>query len=256
MIFLFVLIWIKYFVETFWLSMLISAILTLVIDFILKAISSRKNKKNQLINQNKNKIENYINYFVETDKKDNINFFFNLAKTKHNTTKNSNYICICHPNKKIILFPYFFEREIEIDDIIYIANKCKKESADKIIVLAKNININAINYANKSKNNILILGKEQVYSYLLEKYNYYPEIPTEKEIKKTSFKQIINFSINKKRTKGYFLSSVILVFSSFFVPYKLYYIIMASLLLALSFVCFYSNNIISNQKQNPFDELD
>ena len=80
---------------------------------------------------------------------------------------------------------------------------------------------------------------QKTYFKLLKVYDFYPEKVIElKQSQKITINDLLAYSLNKKRTKGYFLASCIMLFSSFLVKYNLYYIIFSTLLLILSLISF------------------
>ena len=102
-IFLICFVWLRYFVKTLWLSLVLSCIATLMIDFALKLIRDKKKNKKDIITKQKQKIENIINSLVFSDDKQVVDFFLNLSQKKHSAIKKSSYVIVSHPNKKIIL---------------------------------------------------------------------------------------------------------------------------------------------------------
>lgn len=239
-IFLIVYVWVYYLLRTIWLSVVVTSILTLMIDFAFRFIKHKKNKKQSIHFNLKQKKENCINSLIFDDNKSVLAFFLSLAKSKHTAQQKSDYIIVSHPDKKIILFPKFIYRDFDLDDFIEIDNKLKKENANRIVICTKSISPNVYAYAKYKTENYVLLNGEQTFDLLFEKYQIFPQIKQIKIQEKTSINDILRIALNKKRTKGYFLSSVLLLFSCFIVPYKLYYCIMSSLLLILSFVSFYN----------------
>jgi VIT1/CCC1 family predicted Fe2+/Mn2+ transporter len=56
---------------------------------------------------------------------------------------------------------------------------------------------------------------------------------------KLSLKDVLKNSLNRSHAKGYFISGLILLFTSLIVPFKLYYIIISSTLFTLSLLCMF-----------------
>ena len=253
LVFLIAYVWIYYLVRTIWLSVIITAFLTLVLDIIFVLFMRKKHKKQSIIFDAKQKKENCINSLVFNENKNVVDFFFSLAKSKHNAQKKSGYIIISHPDKKIVLYPKFMHREFSLDDFIEANNKTKKENANRIIICAKNISSNVYSYIKNKPENYVVLDGEKTFDLLFEKYQIYPQIKQVENQTKTNYKDILRLALNKKRTKGYFLSSVLLLISCFFVPYKLYYCIMSSVLLVLSFVSFSNPTFNTIKEQHILD---
>ena len=105
LIFLLSFIWIRYFVRRLWLTVLISAIITLTIYLILYFIKRKKKNKEGLKIKEKEEAENMFLSLACDNKR--MDFFFKLASSKHsNVKKFSKYILISHEDgKKTLLFP-------------------------------------------------------------------------------------------------------------------------------------------------------
>ena len=252
-IFLIVYVWIYYIIRTIWISVIVTAITTFLIDLVLKLLKNKKHKKQSITTELKQKKENCINSLVFDNDKNVVDFFLKLATSKHNAQKKSSYIVVSHPDKKIILYPKFMYREFALDDFIEIDNKIQKENANRIIICTKSIATNVYSYVKNKTENYVVLDGEKTYDLLFEKYQIFPEQKQFKIQQKTNLKDILRLALYKKRTKGYFLSSVLLLISCFIVPYKLYYCIMSSFLLVLSFVSFSNPTFNTIKEQQLLD---
>ena len=72
-----------------------------------------------------------------------------------------------------------------------------------------------------------------------KKYNFFPNQLVElNQSAKLKFKEFLTLAINKKRSKGYFFASIVLLLSSFLFRMNLYYIISSSVLLVLCLISF------------------
>ncbi len=249
-IFLACFVWCRYFIDNLWLSLIATIFLTLTIDLTINFVKNKRQKKKNIYKEEDEKIQQYINTFIFSEDNFSVNFFYELAKIKHQAQKKNKYIEIVNTNKKIILFPYFIYRDFNTDDLVLVYNKTKKEMPSRLIICTNTIDNNAIKLAQKLPLDVYILDGNQVYEKLLKKYNYFPYLTKLKSETKIGFKEILSYALNKKRTKGYFIASVILLLSSFFVPYKIYYVVMATLLLILSLVSF------SNPKYNKIENIE
>lgn len=239
LIFLISFVWIRYISRDFKLSIILSVVSTLIIDFTIRFIEDKKRKKRIIKEKEKQAIDTYTNAFIFNDDAFSVNFFYNLATKRHTATKNKKFITIIHPDTKIILFPFFLYRSFDIDDLIFIFNNLKNLSFSKLIICTNKISPETIKLSKKVDKRIILLDKEETYFRLMVEYNYYPEtMPTLKQNEKFSWKDLFAYTLNKKRTKGYFLSSLVLLFSSFVVSYNIYYVIFSSILLLLALISF------------------
>ena len=249
-IFLACFVWCRYFIENLWISLVVTVIITLFIDFGLNFIKSKKQKKKNIFEEENTKIQQYINTFIFSEPSYNVDFFYDLAKTKHQAQKKSEYIEIINSSKKIILYPCFLYRDLNTDDLVHIYNKKKKDTPQRLIICTNTLDNNAEKLAEKLPIEIYILDGNQTYEKLLNKYNHFPCQTKLKNENKVKFKDLLSYALNKKRTKGYLIASVILLISSVFVSFKIYYLIMSSLLLILALVSF------SNPKYNKIKNIE
>lgn len=252
LIFLISFIWLRYITRDFKLSVAVSIFLTLAIDFTIKFFGDKKKRKGIARQKEKLEIESYINSFIFNDDAYSVNFFHQLASKRHSAIKNRRFVTITHPDSKIILFPFFLYRPFDADDLIFVYNNLKSQNFSKLIICTNKINSDVFKLCKKINSNIILLDGEQTYIKLLLEYNCYPDkcLQTE-DLNKFTWNDLLTYALNKKRTKGYFFSSLILLFSSFLVSYNIYYVVMSSLLLILALISFTNprfNKINSEEK--------
>lgn len=215
-----------------------------MIEFALHFILVKKNEKEYM--KTKEEIEaNEIATSFAFDKKGAVDFFYNLAKIKHSAVKRTNYVLIDNKNdesneNKTVLFPNFSLSKFMPQDLVEILNKLKRTNYTKLVVCAYEISKEAMILSSQIESvNIILLDKFDTYNKLLKPYNFFPEnIISLKKSKKLKLKEIVSNSLNKKRSKGYFLASIVLLFSSFIFKMNLYYVITSSVLLLLSLISF------------------
>ncbi len=247
-IFLICFVWCRYFIDSLWLSLILTVILTLSIDFFIKFLFNRKTRKNKAILDEQEKIQNYINSFIFSDDSFSVNFFCDLAKKKYNVIKKTKFIQIEHTCNHVILYPYFMYREFNADDLITVFNKVKSLHPKKIVICTNKIDSLATKLSAKLPIKTILLDYIDTYNQLLVKYDCFPPMTKLNEQQKPNMKYLLGYALNKKRTKGYFIASLFLLFSSFIVPYKIYYVIMSSILLTLSFISYINPKF--NKKEN------
>ena len=251
--FLFAFVWCRYYISSLLSSILASIFVTVIFEVLYIVILNKKTKNKSIKQQELNDIQAYTNTFVYGEQTNTANFFLELAKTKHTATKKSNFIIIDHTTSKVILYPYFMYKDFTADDLIYVYNKTKSINASKIIICTNTIESSTNKIIDKLPTKIFVLDHQQTYIQLLKEYNFYPQKTHLNSTTKQSFKQLVSYALNKKRTKGYFFTSVLLLFYSFFVPYKLYYVIMSSILLLLSYFSFSNTKFNNNLPHNVLE---
>ncbi len=243
LIFLIAFVWIRFYVDSLSLAIFITSIVTLVVDFVIKIFSSRRDEKQKLKEEELKKIDIYANTFIFNDDKFCVDFFYKLAKTRHNAIKKKEYVLIEHDSgEKVVLFPYYTFRKFNTDDLVFTLNSIKNLQANKLVLCTNDFENDALKFANMVGKKIILLNKKQVYLKLLKEYNFFPQekLIELKTTQKNKIKELLSFSLSRKKTKGYFLASVVLLLSSFIMRYNIYYIVMSSILLLLSLVSFIS----------------
>ena len=87
---------------------------------------------------------------------------------------------------------------------------------------------------------IILLNSKDCFLKLIKKYNYFPKNLKNLNLQeKLKFKEFLKLSLSRKNAKGYFINSLILLFSSFIVRLNIYYVIMSSILLLLALISFF-----------------
>lgn len=238
LIFLLTFVWVRYFVKSLTLAIILSLFITFMIEIFSKIIKRKINSKKQISIDEENKIEEITNSLIYLPNEKVVTYFYNLAKSKHNATKKTKYIEINHTNSNIVLYPIFRLDELNSQNVLDIYNTIKTKNVKRIIICTNIYNAKAKTTASKLDKEIILLNSKQTYFELIKKYAIYPEKVELKKGKKQTFSDFISYALNKKRTKGYFYSSLLILFCSFFVPYSLYYVIMSSILLVLAFASF------------------
>ncbi len=246
LIFLISFIWLRYFLERLWLILTLSFAITGVILLLSSAYLRRKNKKNHLKQKERKDAEDMFLSLSYDDKY--ISFFEALVQVRHKNIKSKKqYILITHEDKsKTILFPFLKFRQISIDDINAIIFSTTKDSPDKIVVCCNDFDRKILSYIKNLHVEVTIIDKYETYLLLYKEYDFFPKITmTASNEKKLSFKELIAYSFNRSRTKGYLLSALFIFFTSFFVQINIYYCIFSSLLLVLALISYI------NPKYNP-----
>lgn len=248
------LIWTLYFINQTNISVLLSLVFSIFILFILNKVENKHNTKKNISKQEYNHILQCRDTFIIMSKKDTLNFFYKLANTKHETELKSKYVMINNNKKYIALIPVFSVENLSCDKLIEQYNTVLEGEPNKlitkIIILCNQYDDKCLQYLQNFSTKTLILDYKMCYFQLLKEYSFFPKIITNKKTTvKKSFKYYLDIAFDKKRTKSYFLSALFIFFCSFFVIYRFYYLIIATLLFICAFICKYKNkNVITSTK--------
>ncbi len=232
-------IWLRYLIKSLLLATAISFIISVAIEILLYFFKKKSNLKKELKFSEKEDAENmFLSLLTNTNY---IDFYLNLVKSRHQSVlKKRDYIIIKHKdNTKVLLIPIIKIEMLTPNNIIEISKINKTEKADKIVVLCYDFDKHALSFSKNFDYEILILDRFDTYSHLYKEYDYFPEITIKyKKEAKLSFKELLAYSFNKSRTKGYIFASILLFITSFFIPLNIYYCIMASILLLFALISF------------------
>lgn len=238
LVFLLSFVWIRYFIQNLAICVILTIFCTIIIESIIFFIKKRKNIKQNISKKQQKEIENMTNYFTFSTPKSTLEFFLMLAKTKHVAVKKGKYILICENDKKVVLFPQFLVDNLNSQHIANIYSLAKKENPNRIVICTKGVDNSASSLSKKLPIKFVILNCEQTYFELVKKYDVsVPQIELLVQNKNT-LKDFIQIALNRKRTKGYFYCALLFIFYSFFTTFKIYYLVMSTLLLVLSFASF------------------
>lgn len=220
-------IWVNFYLKRILLSFFISFTLTLLISLIFFYFKSKINKKKQnKINEieHKLKLKNYLklnkrnitnNYLISKFK------FTNLKKidNNHYHNKTSNFDVFIFLN-----IDEFNEYKVYNN---HISNKITIISIDEI----------KLNYILKNTS-IQIIQYEEIYQLCKADFeNLIPNIIEEKQKSKFKLKELIPQILVKKNYKKFFSLGMLLIFSSILTKYKIYYLLISTLLLLTSIYC-------------------
>ena len=237
LIFLIAFIWLRFMLDSLWLSLIISFAITLVIELFSVFLTRKKGRKNNLKIKEKEDAENM--FFSLAQDKNKMDFFYNLAKSRHSKVlKIKSYIEILHSDSaKVILYPFMKFQKLTQDDVIELINGLKT-FPKKLVITCNDYDRNIINFAKNFPFEIVIIDKYETYFALYKEYDFYPKITIFQEQIKYRFKDFLAYSFNRTKTKGYLISALALFVISFFVQMSIYYCVIATLLLFFALLSF------------------
>ena len=238
LLFLISFIWLRFLTSSIWVSGAIAFVITLIIEFFSMYFKRKNKYKTNLKIKEKENAENMF-LSLSTDK-NFLSFFHNLSLSRHsNCQRKKDYIIINHSKSRVILFPFIKIKKLSPDDLLEIYKKCNHENATKIVIVCNEYEKDCSVFIKNFSIKFLLLDKFETYSMLYKEYDFYPEITLEyKKEAKPTLKDLLAYSFNKSRTKGYLLSALLLFITSFFVKINLYYCIISSALLLFALISF------------------
>ncbi len=221
--------WANFYLKNITKSFIIAFLLTSLIVFLLFKIKTKfENKKGMTIKQ-KEQAQNLCLQlrFLSTQKI--VNFFYEAIKQKEEVKKHKFFL----ETNTQIFYPYFEKKTLNLDALCLIFKHHFPQK--ELVIICCEADKETCVFCGKIQNkHIKILNFEEIYNKFLQNATIYPNEVELKKEKKLKLKELLLFSLQKERTKNYLLMGLILITSSFFVLYKIYYLIFGSLLLFLA----------------------
>lgn len=240
LIFLITFIWVRYFVRSLLWSVVITSIITLAIDFITRIFSRKKQMASALKKTEREEAENC--FLTLSMDKNALDFFTTLAQKQHTAVKKKDYVLISHESgEKVVLFPHLSFSPLSPDDVANIIAKTQSVKPAKIVITCASAQKESFSFAKNFECEVLILDQYETYQKLYKPYECKPEIKLKyKKEKGLAFKDLVAYSLNKSRAKGYFISALILIISTMFVRATIYYCVVASILIIFALISLYN----------------
>lgn len=234
---LIIFVWIKYYIESLTKAIIFTSVIIVSMIIIFDVVFAKKFKlKNQ--ETEKDKKEQIMNQLCLNSNSANINFFNKMLSTRHPVKTEKNCLIIQKGEDKLAVFMKFSTSKLAPNNVADIIKDAKDLGVKKLLILSNGANPLAYSFAASIIGlDIIIYDDKKVYE-LMKKYDMYPEIDLKisKYPKKYKLREIAAIALSKKRVKGYFFSSLLLLFSSFFVAYSIYYRIIATILMIMALV--------------------
>lgn len=223
--------WLNYIRISNTLAFTISISVSIVVGYTIHLLQGLKTKRINVSKEENAKIENTSLQLMYGTKKQVLDFFYNTFKTKYTIKKHIDYITL----NDYDFFPIYSTDTITQGDVL----RAIKQSENEIIIACVSADQSAIKCAKLTSKNVVILTQTDVYR-VLKNYDSFPNFNITKTAKKKlKFVDIKNSTFAKANAKGYIISSIIILFSSFFVRFNIYYTCISTLLLIFAGICLF-----------------
>ena len=230
-------IWLRFFLKSIWLTIGISVVITISFEILHRHFQKRSKNQQNLKLKEKEDADNMFFSLLTNNKY--LTFYEELFKTRFNNVAiKKNFLVITKEDKKTAFYPYLKLEILKPNHIVEIIKNLKTTKTDKITIMCYEYDKDTIAFLKNFKEEIIILDRFESYS-LYKEYEFYPEITNEyKKEAKLTFKDLLSYSFNRSRTKGYLISALFLFITSFFVKINVYYCIISSLLLLFALISY------------------
>ncbi len=243
-------IWCNYYYPNFLACVLASIVISSLICFITSKIFYLKQNKQEKLAKEQQQSDLVLNQLLFFNENELLDYFFVVFKNLNfNVEKENNYLIF---NNKIIV-PYF-NFELTTNNFLQLY-KTHNNNNKTLIILTNKIS-NELNsfLTNFDLKNVKFVTRNDVYLKIIKPSNIIPNTkvkPT--KIVKLTWLKVCQYAFNKKNAKNYFFSGFLVMFSSLFYKYGLYYQIVGTILFMLSVYSHFNTKFNQPPNSNIFE---
>ena len=197
-----------------------SVILSLIIGQIIARIyKKRKNAINLNLKEQEKMADISLQFLLE-DSKNIMKFYSILLSVNHAITQTKNSIRW----ENCAFVPFYENTTITSDTVAKIFKDNK--IANNIFIAGISFSEDAVKLASKIKQcKITLLDESQIFN-ILKKYDFYPDFKIELNKKeKFKYSRLKEIAFTKTNAKHYLISGFIILLTSFFIKYNIYYLL-------------------------------
>ena len=228
-IFFIIFVWVNYYKKNFSKALPLALLLTIIIYVCLKIIFKYLNKNKTINKEDKYQIEKIKTQLLLNSNKENNLYLRELFNIK----SRNNIIRI---NSKKFILVDLLKTELSINSISKVIEIAKFNKTNSCLVICMNYENTIINLSKSIVDfDIRFIDLNDLYFKLIKPQKYFPQINYVIKPKiKYKLKEIINIALNQKNTKKYVFYGLVTLFFSFFTFFKIYYIVIGTLLVSLA----------------------
>lgn len=232
-IFLIFFAWINFFIRNIFLSIFLAVFLSSTIIFCFRYFKLRKKQKYQLSEKSQIELTKF-KFAIQTYSSGKlISVLKKLVPNNCEVKTKNGTLYFLHNNQSWAFIPFLQN----LDDI-KLLNLIKNVSAENITIFCTSYDKQAEYVGSVFKNRVIkLVDIEKLFSLLQDKNIEINTDNIDLAKPKISIKEILKNSLQPKNAKGYFISGLVLLFTSLIIPYKIYYVVFSSVLLILSILC-------------------
>lgn len=231
-IFLLSFLWCNFYLKNLSIALTCSFIIIIAFSLIYIPYKINKIKKIKNISITTNKSSYLKNQLLFSSNLEIINFIIELYEYSNTKIKNDFYAQ--EINKKDI-FINFSEETPSLENVY---NYYKTATSDKIDVFCFNKPKQVLTINNKEIN---FIDFDDFLQKCKEKQKYFDKNILVNNKNNYKFTDILNIILNKNRSKNYLWLGILILISSLFTPYNIYYFIVSTILLGLSIFVKFNN---------------
>ena len=228
--------WIRFYTKSVAISLAIAVVFASIVLTIFLAIFNKRNAKQILKKAEQKQFEHFKFNLFFTPKSQTISYFATILGKTKSITKHSDFLVLgknsAQNDSKTIFFTFFDKEKLDFTTYLIFYRITVIHNIHKLTICANDFDDDVKNNASKINNiDITLLPLAQFFKEykLAISTNPIPIIADTKKPKLTK-NEIFRYAFSPKRAKNYLLFGSIILFTSFLVPFKIYYLISGSVL--------------------------
>lgn len=225
---------------SFSICLLLASSTTIIVGILLFYFKLKKDAKLFLKSEQIKKIETIKTQLNNASQLELRKYFAKLLSINPNS---KGELLKTTDNQKVLFLPYFEKDVFDLEDLLSIYKENKNRKIDEVIILCTNFSDDCLTTSkNYKKIKYTLMNLKDIYLKLIEPTHIFPEIQIEVAKKeKMTFAKLRKYVLERKRAKSYFFCGIVLLFSSYFVPLRIYYLIFSGLMFIFSLLCILTN---------------
>lgn len=226
-------IWIRYYTPSLTAAVLLSLAVTMVLFILYKIIKKDKDSPESL--KEAEEIRKYTDTMLFLPEEDRSEFLCKLLSSEYPKIKRGSENLLSAAGIAVVTL--FQPDPLKIGDVIKSCVLAGEQGVGKVLIAAVDIPDEVKKYAALvTFYQVEFLSAKDIYQRM-KAQNIFPDRIYTVKKRRAGVKEILNAFFNRKRAKGFFFAALIVFVSSLLVPFKLYYMISASVLFAISIIC-------------------
>ena len=239
--------WMRFYTKNTSMSIVVGICSGLLIMAVLNIVFYNKEQKLHINKQTKSNAEKLsLNLLCSTTTQ--INDFFSLILSdKSKLKRNKNYLILEENSAQndthstvhnTLIFPKYEKETFNLDDLFNIIKSANKLNVLELKIFSPTISDEAKTFAKQVNNyKIEFVDKYQLYNnYVANKFENEQPKAIDISKPKLNYMGLLHYAVNQKRTRHYLLFGLLILLMSFLVPFKIYYLVLGSLLCLIALI--------------------
>ncbi len=239
--------WMRFYTKNTSMSIVVGICSGLLIMAVLNIIFYNREQKLNINKTTKSNAEKLsLNLLCSTQSEINT-FFAKILDSLGKIKKSKNYLEIKENSAQndlhstmhsTLIFPEFNKENFTLEDLFRVIKTATKLNAKEIKIFAPTVDGTAKTFA-KQINNLKIdfVDKYSLYNnYIAGKFENALIEKIDISKPKINYAGLLRYAVNQKRARHYLLFGLLIILMSFLVPFKIYYLVLGSLLCLIALI--------------------